>query len=153
MSYATVEAALQGLLQALDRFADRDVRRGDFGVLDTGGGACAVLYQGRFRAMRSGDYSQVHYTWSTYVEVYEPYTDQGGSLQRLEASVQDVCDTVGANPTAGGVTGISNCWVADAEDVQFLFQQGERERPSWCYQRVRVQTEEEVLYAGSGEFA
>ena len=147
-----VEAGLQALLQGLSRFDNADVTRGDFLVLDRGSGPYVVMYQGGFQVRRPGEWSQVHYSWSTYVEVYAQYQDGGTSEQALEAAVQDVVDTVGANPTVGDVDGVTLSGVEYADDLTYVYLRGEREAPSFVMQRVRVRTEEDVLYDGSGEF-
>jgi len=152
MSYAAVEVALQGLLQADARFGTDEVTRGDWTVLDGGVGRYVVLYPGSFRVRRSGDWSQVTFSWSTYAEVYEVYVGPE-SVVTLEASVQALVDVVGANPTLGAVAGVSGAGAVGGDDVQFWYAEGEREVPGLVMQRVRVEADEEVLYDGDGEFA
>ena len=43
MSYSTVEARVQAIIQAMSGFADADVTRGDWRVLDQAGGPYCVL--------------------------------------------------------------------------------------------------------------
>jgi len=152
MSYATVEAGLQTLLQALSRFEDADVTRGDWRVLDRGGAEKVVLYQGPFVADRPGDWSQVHYGWIVYAEVYERYADGGASERSLTAAVQDVLDTVGAYVTLDGLSGVRDATAERGEGLQYIYDE-DGGGPFFVMERVVIRVEEDVLYDGSGEFA
>jgi len=152
VSYALIEAGVQDLLQALSRYADADVRRGDFGVLDSGVPRCVVLIPGPFEAWESGDWAQKHYRWTVYAELYHAYQDQGSSEVALDVDRQDVLDTLHANPTVGGVDGVTRCVVERGDPLQYIYDTGGG-GPHWVMQRLTVIVDEERNYAGGGEFA
>ena len=152
MSYALIEAGIQDLLQALSRYADADVRRGDFGVLDSGVARCVVLLPGPFDAWEAGDWGQKHYQWTCYVELYHAYQDQGSSEVALDADRQAVLDALHANPTIDGVSGVTRCVVERGEELRYIYDTAGG-GPYWVMQRLVVIVDERVGYTGSGEFA
>ena len=154
MSYAVIEAAAQDLLQALDRFGNDDVTLGDFRVLDTGKNThYAVLLPGPFESRGDGDFGQKRHVWTLYVKVFERYVGDGSEWSNLAATRQDVIDTFGANPTMGGVDGVTDVRVDRGGEVVSIYERGNPETPQFLQQQVTVRVWETESYAGSGEFA
>jgi len=69
MAYATIEAAVQTLLQALAQYTSDQVTRGDYRVLDSGVDEACVLRPGAFTVSGGGDYGQRTYGWLVYVQI------------------------------------------------------------------------------------
>jgi len=150
---ATIQAAIQTLIRALANFADADVTLGDFQVLGRGSDPYAIVVAGPFEALRSGDYGQVTYAWTHYVEVWSRFT--GDSLSGLVTARQAVVDQINKYPTLNSTANITNSWASASDELMYLWQKGERTSalPSFAGFRVTVSTVEEIGYAGSGEFA
>jgi len=150
--YAGIEAAAQGLLQALSEFEDADVTRGDYRVLDRASPPYAVLLPGPFVVEESGDWGQKTVLWTMYVEVFERYLDNGTSEVSLEATRQAVIDCFGKYPTLGGVTGVTRTLARRGDELRYIYDR-DGGGPHFVMQRIAVEVEERVGYAGSGEFA
>jgi len=150
MSYATCEGALRTILQALAQYADAQVARGDYAILDEGYTQCCVLRPGPFGARESGDWGQKAYDWTVDCTVYERYVGDGTEWTNLETQRQNVLDQVGAYPTLNAVNGVTRAMAERGGEVAALYERGS-EMPSWLMQTIRVQVHEEVVYS-SGEF-
>jgi hypothetical protein len=148
MSDATIQGYIQTLIQADALFDAADVTLGDFLALERGSMPVAVVLPGRIvDASRSGDWSQVLYVWEHVVEVFEDFVND--SYSDFTSARQAVLDAIAENPTLGGHIG--NAFVSEATPPIYLRDGGEE--PLWVFSRVTVRSIEEVLYAGSGEFA
>jgi len=152
MSYATIEAAVQTLLQALDNFASADVTRGDWRVLDSGGAPYAVLYPGPFAAAVGGDWGQHVIDWTVNCEVFERYLDNGTSETSLEATRQAVIDALLSYPTLNGVSGVTLVLPERAEPIQYVYDESGG-GPFFVMQRISILVVERTCADGSGEFA
>jgi len=152
MSYAAIEAAAQILLQALDRFDNADVTRGDWRVLDRGDAPYAVLYPGPFETGEDGDWGQHVVDWTMYCEVFERYLDNGTSEVSLEATRQDVVDTFFSHPTLNGVSGVTRVLPERGEPPQYVYDESGG-GPHFVMQRIEVHVIERVCADGAGEFA
>jgi len=150
MGDSAIQGYIQDLIQASDTFADAGVTLGDFRVLDSGSPPYAVILPGSIEARRSGDWSQVQFIWEHVVEVFERFL--GDSYTSFTTARQAVVDVLNANPTLGGNAGISNALVTRATAPLYLYPP-EGDLPAFVFSRLTVRTVEEVLYAGSGEFA
>jgi len=154
MGYETIEAGAATLLRALSRFADGDVTRGDFRVLDTGKNThYVVLLPGPFEGADDGDYGQKRHVWTMYVKVFERYTGDGSEWTNLIATRQDVIDTFSANPTMGGVDGVTKVSIGRGGQVTSIYERGNPETPQFLQQQFEVRIWEKENYAGSGEFS
>jgi len=151
---ATIQAAIQTILQALSgTFATADVVLGDLKVIGRGSSPYAVILPGPMRSERSGDWSQVRYWWTHYVEVWERFT--GDSYSAITTARQAVLDQINKYPTLNGTANITNCWAAASAEVMYLWQKGQARTalPSFVGFRLTVTTIEDIIYSGSGEFA
>jgi hypothetical protein len=149
---ATIQAAIQSLVQATSRYNDGDVTLGDFRVLGRGRQA-AVILPGPLAAQRAGDWSQLRYAWTHYVEVWRRF--DGDDYADIVADRQVVMDQLNAYPTLNGTAGITDCTVSQSSDPIYVRPRNAPPdtKPSHVGFRLTVRTVEEVLYAGAGEFA
>lgn len=152
MSDATIQAAIQTLIQALASFDDADVSLGDFRLLSTGTPPVAVVMPGSFRSSRVGDWAQVTYAWTHPVEIWERFA--ADSYSNIVTAQQNVVDQINAYPTLNGTSGVTLSTATAGTDPLFLWQkkQARDARPLFVGFRVSVETFEEVSYDGSGEF-
>lgn len=152
MSDSAIQGYIQTLIRSTATFARADVSLGDFKILDRGSDPYAVVLPGRIvAAERSGDWAQITFIWEHTVEVFARFV--GDSYTSFNAARQAVIDAIGASPTLGGNSEISDAYVSDATAPLYLYQQGSRDHPLFVFSRVTVRSTEEVSYAGSGEFA
>jgi len=153
MSDSAIQGAIQGAIQALSTFDEADVTLGDFRVLGSGSPPYAVILPGSFRGGRPGDWSQVQFVWRHPVEVWERFT--GDDYSALVTARENVVAQLQAYPTLGGLAGVSLSTVVEAGEPIFLYQRGQTQDslPAFVGSRLVVETVEEVLYDGSGEFA
>lgn len=153
MGDATIQAAIQTLVQALGTFADADVTLGDYKVLGRGSSPYAIVLPGPFRGDRPGDWGQVRYIWTHYVEVWERFT--GDSYSAITTARQNVVDQLNKYPTLDGASGVKLATATASGDTMFLWQRGQTRAvlPTFVGFRVTLTTVEEVNYDGTGEFA
>ena len=150
---ATVQAAIQTLLQATTLYDVADVTLGDSRVIGRGR-QCAIIYPGPFRSVRGGDYGQVIFYWTHYVDIWRPFP--GDDYATIVADRQTVVDTINANPTLAAAGNFSDALAESGRDVQYLWPRnasGATAKPSHVGFRIEVRTVEEVNYSGSGQFS
>lgn len=149
---ATIMAAIRALLQATSLYSDAQVTLGDSRIMGAGG-PCAIVYPGSFESWRAGDWSQVTYRWTDYVDVWRSF--QGDDYTDIVADRQTVLDTINAHPTLGGTAGIADATARAAGAPRYMWPRNAlpSSKPSHVGFRIEVQTIEERLYAGSGEFS
>lgn len=152
MSDATIQAAIQTLIRAHASFASADVSLGDFRVLTTGTPPVAIIVPGPLRARRAGDWAQVNYTWTHYIEIWARFA--ADDYANLVTARQNVVDQINAYPTLNGTSGVTAATATASDAPLFLWQKGQPKgtRPQFVGFRVTVETIEEVSYHGSGEF-
>lgn len=153
MSDATIQAAIQTLIRAHANFANADVSLGDTRILTTGTPPVAVILPGPNAARRIGDWAQVNYTWTHYVEVWDRFGPDDYS--NIVTARQNVVDQLNAYPTLNGTSGVTLSTVTDSSAPIFLWQKGQSRdtQPLFVGFRLTVQTFEEASYDSSGEFA
>lgn len=145
---ATIQSALQTVIQGLtSTFATADVVLGDLKVIGRGSAPYAIVLPGPMRSERSGDWGQVRYRWTHYVEVWDRFT--GDSYSAIVTAVQSVVDEINAHPSLDGTAGIVNCLVEARSELMYLWQKGQARTtlPSFVGFRLTVGTIEEVVYA------
>lgn len=150
MSYASVESTIKTILQAMSRFADADVTQGDYRVLDsTTIDDCVVLKPGPFgqadvRAAMS------FREWTTVLELFHEYGDEGTTFTNFIASRDDVISTLEKYPTLNSGTGITRIRVyADGDVMPVNDEDGAG--PFFVMQQLRVVVSERADISG-GEF-
>jgi hypothetical protein len=151
MGYATCEAALQTILRALSQYADAQVTRGDYDVLDRGYTQCCVLRPGPVTVRQSGDWGQQRYAWTLDCTIYQRYVGDGSEWTNLESQRENVLDQIGAYPTLDGASGVVRAVAERAGEVAAVYPR-DADVPAWLMQTIRLQVHEEVVHSG-GEFA
>ena len=115
MSYSTIEARIQTLIQALDDFGTADVVRGDYRVLDRGSAPYVVLRPGGFERMPHTFAGGRKTEWSIVVELFEKYIGDGTEQTNLEGHRQAIIDTADAYPTLNGLSGVHFATLSSGE--------------------------------------
>jgi len=150
MSYSTIEIAVQDILQGLAQFADADVTRGDYRVLDSIEDDAAILAPGSFT--QADVRAQMSYrTWDVLVDYFYVYRDDGTSETNFATGRDNIIAELEKYPTLDGTSGIIQIRVSadgDAEPVDDEDGRG----PFFLWQRLRVTVVERVDISG-GEFA
>lgn len=149
---ATIQAAIQDLIQSSSSFADADVSLGDYRILGSGSAPYAIILPGQFRAERAGDWSQVQFIWEHPVEIWHRFA--GDDYENVVTARTTVVDLLNTYPTLNSTSGISNSYVVESTEALFLYQRGQvrDSLPAFVGFRLTVRTVEERLYSGSGEF-
>ena len=150
MSYAVCEAALQTILRALEQYADAQVTRGDYAVLDEGYAQCCVLRPGPVTVRRSGDWGQVGYDWTIDCTIYERWVGDGTEWTNFQAQRENALDQIGAYPTLDAASGVTRAVAERAGEMGAVYPR-DADVPAWLMQTIRVQVHEEVVYS-DGEF-
>jgi len=152
MSYATIEAQIQTLIQALGAFDDADVTRGDYRVLDAGSAPYVVLCPGAFSYRPAGDWAQVAYEWNTVVELFERYVGDGSEYTNLGTDIGTIVQQIAIYPSLDGLANVTRATVEpDGGPIGIYLQ--ESSVPQFLLQRLIVRTHEELVHDGSGEYA
>lgn len=150
MSYATIEAKVQTILQALAQYANAQVTRGDYSILDVGYTECCVLRPGPFEINRTGDWGQIGIDWTLYISIYERYIGDGTEFTNLNTQRQNVIDALNANPSLDGTVGVTLV-LGRAADVSAVYPV-DSDTPQYLLQTIQARVHEEVLLS-TGEFA
>jgi len=103
MSYATIAARAQSLIQALAAYDSTDVTRGDWRVLERGSPPYVVLRSGGFiNEFRTPTRRQR--TWTILLELYERMVGDGTEETNLETSRQNLIVLFDQNPTLNALS-------------------------------------------------
>jgi len=153
VSDTTIQAAIQTLIQAHASFANADVTLGDTRVLNTGTPPVVIIYPGRCRVSRPGDWAQVTYIWTHSVVLWDRHVPD--SYSSIGDTRQSVLDHLNAYPTLNGTSGVSRSTASAGSGPTFLWRKGQPRdaQPQFVGLHVEVETVEEVNYDRNGEFA
>ena len=154
MSYSSVEIALQTILQGLTgTFASTaDVTRGDYGVLDSGVSASAVLVPGSFEQDGEGEGGarKSVRAWNVLIDLFRKYVDEGTTYTSFETDRDAVIAEIEKYPTWNVESGIVNVIVRSDGDPGEVFDE-EDAGPFFVWQRLRVGVTERADLSG-GEY-
>ncbi|MEA1998243.1 MAG: hypothetical protein U9N61_02805 [Euryarchaeota archaeon] len=150
MSYSTVEAAVQTVLQKLTRFADSEITRGDYRILDAIRTDCIVLTPGSFGETQRISES-VYRAWDVLADLFYCYLDDGSSWTDFATSRDAVINQLEQYPTLDNTLGITGIEVSAADDIQEVYSD-DGAGPFFLMQRLRVTILERYDLTG-GEFA
>lgn len=107
MSYDTVEAKLQYLLQALTTEFPNEaqVTRGDWRVMDAGYDQCAVLYAGAYNEKDRSEsaFGEFDVTWIAHLALIRKYLDDGTTREAFARSRDAVLEQLMKYPCLGGL--------------------------------------------------
>jgi hypothetical protein len=152
VSFSTVEAAVQTLLQAVTGTFDRtaDVTRGNFRVLDDGSAPYAVLMPGEFEKRPYGGARQEITLWTGYIWLFEKYVDDGTSYTSMEATREAVLDQLEKYPTLNFLTGIVKFRVSSGGEVTEVYDEN-KNGPFFLMQALKYEANEVTATSG-GEY-
>lgn len=152
MSYASVEVAVQTLLQAMTEFADADVSRGDYKILDSGADNLAVLTPGAFikdEAAQAGARKSLR-NWNVIIDLFRKYLDDGTTWTDFEATRDALVDRLELFPSLNGTAGVTLVGVEADSDPAEIFDEDDN-GPFFLFQRIRVAVNERTDLSG-GEY-
>ena len=154
MSYSSVEAALQTILQGLTgTFADTaQVTLGNYDVLDSGVAASAVLVPGAFEqdGQGEGGARKSVRAWNVLIDLFRKYVDEGTTYTSFTTDRDAVIAEIEKYPTLNGETGIVNVIVRSDGDPGEVFDEDDA-GPFFVWQRLRVAVTERADLSG-GEY-
>lgn len=150
---ATIQAAIQTLLQALTRYGSADVSLGDTRILGNKSGPWAIIFPGRMSAERVGAWGQVMHHWRHDIDLWRKFA--GDSYADIVADRQAVVDCIMQNPTLNGTTYITDSSVVDSTEPRYMWLHGQPKtaKPQFVGFRIAVETGERLTHDRSGEFA
>lgn len=154
MSYATIQAAAQTLIQGLSAFSDTDVTLGDFDVLTLGSPPYVVLVPASFMHEEDGDGGQRITEWDMLVYLFVRYQTDSSEYANLITQRQSIMDLLDNYPTLDGTTDVLLALVTRARDPQEVFEQsaGSDASPAFLLQVLEVTIIEKTVATG-GEYA
>lgn len=144
MSYSAGEALILTQVQNVSGFSANNTSRGKYGILNTGKAAVyAILRPGPFENAIVAPLT-VHTDWTTIVEVWQRYKDDGSTLTDLEGNVQAILTRLNlyrklADTTNSIVDAVANI---GSEPVEVTAQGGGG--PLWLKQEITVSWKEET---------
>ena len=147
MSYSEGEALALAQVQAVSGFAASigNTSRGKYGILNTGKAAVyAILRPGGFQRMWMAP-KCVHTDYSTIVEVWQRYKDDGTTLTDLEANVQLILARLDLYRHMGDTQNKVLDAVAQASPEVMEMMTEDGRGPIWLKQEVTIVWKEESI--------
>jgi hypothetical protein len=144
MSYSAGEALILTRVQAITNYSASNTSRGDWGILNSGKGQTyAIIRPGPFVRMWEGSTSNIA-TWTTIVEIWQRYIDDGTTLTNLEANVANVIAGIDIYKRMGDQTGLMiDFSLTSGSEVLSKWERGGN-GPAWLSQELSVTWREEV---------
>lgn len=144
-NYANGEAALLALIQTVTGYSSSNTSRGKWGILNTGkSNTYAILKPGRFGGRQFAAPTCVQTTWSTVIQVWQRYKDDGTSMTDLEANVAKIIAKIDADPNLGDSTGtVLDSNLRSGEVVQEMWRNGGG--PAWLMWELTVEWTEQSI--------
>ena len=154
MSYATIEAAVQDIIQALSAFSDTDVTRGDTRMLTQGSPPYAILYPGGFVHEEDGDGEQRVTEWTILIDLLVRYHGDGSEYTNLQSHRQSIMDAIDSYPTLNGTTGVRRALIEQGDEVLGVTERGASSEaaPVFLLQTLQLVVVEKTDATG-GEYA
>ncbi|MBC8445851.1 MAG: hypothetical protein H8D74_01490 [Chloroflexi bacterium] len=151
MSYASVEAKVQTLLQATSLFADADVTRGDYRVLDQVGGPYCVLTPGGFTSNAAAtSYGQkTSFFWTVTLDLFVRYWGNGTEFTNLQSNRQTIIGELAKYPTLDELSGVIYAAITGGDRPRTVYD--EADAAGWLLQRMTLEVHEKVDVSG-GEY-
>lgn len=153
MSYASVESAIQTLLQAMSEFSNAEVTRGDYRQLDIAGADdVAVLTPGAFQQDGVGEAGARKSVriWNVLIDQFRKYVDDGTTWTNFEATRDAIIVQLEKYPTLNGESGITLVAIDAGADPSLVYDR-EGNGPYFIVQEIRVAVTERVDLSG-GEY-
>lgn len=151
MSYATIEAKVQDLIQGLSAFDDDDVSLGDYRVLVRGSPTYAVLVPGPFEHEEYDSWGGRITRWDITIDLFVRDYADGTEYVDLKTHRQSILDEIDKYPTLDGLTGVTLALIVVGEPTRDVFDEAGG-GPHFLLQRMTLRVTEHTLATG-GEFA
>lgn len=144
-NYSNGEAALLALIQTVTGYTSANTSRGKWGILNTGkSNTYAILKPGRFGRRRFVTPRTVETPWSTIIQVWQRYKDDGTSMTDLEANAALIMAKVDADPNLSDSTGtVLDSNLTTGEIVQEMWKRGGG--PAWLMWELTVEWTEQSI--------
>jgi len=151
MSYVTLQAATQVILQNVTGFLDStNVTLGDYGVLDQGEDHCAVLHASL--VMDAGTAArQTDREYHILVDLFRRWLNDSDTLQLFAVFRDAVLAQLDAYPTLN-LSGTVRVMGVGADNEPLHVDDSNGQGPFFVMQRIRVRVRENVMQTG-GEYA
>ena len=144
MSYTAVETLVLTRLRAISGgvWTSSNTAQGKWGILDSGASNhYCIIKQGAF----ANDPLSISYTmrrWTTVIELWVSYTDDGTSYTNLLAYQEAILDMFDSYRKLGDTTGaVSDSRIARGDEVEEMWTKGGGVR--WLRQKFYVEFDEE----------
>lgn len=137
--YRTGEALIANLLQSVTGFDNGNVTRGKWGILNSGvSDHYAIIKPGPSGRRTFITPSTVNEPWSTIVQVWVRYVDDGTTLETLESAAAAILDTVDRYPRLDDASGyvVDSCAVSIGEALEMWRKSG---GPAWLRQDIVIE--------------
>lgn len=151
MSYGAGEALLLALIRNISSggYDANNTSRGKWGLLNKGrSNHYAILKPGAFGPRVHEGVGLVIENWSTVIQVWQRYKDDGDSLTDLEAEVEKIIAKIDTDPNMGDTTGlVLDTNLRRGGEVQEMWKRGGG-GPAWLMQELVVEWSEQrtVVY-------
>ena len=151
MSYATIEAKVQTLLQNLSLFVDEDVTRGDYRVLDQVGGPYCVLTPGGFTsnaaATSYGEKTSIF--WAVTLDLFVRHWGDGTEFTNVQSNRQTIIDELAKYPTLDELEGVVYAAITGGDPPRTVYD--DAGAAGWLMQRMTLEVHEKTDVSG-GEY-
>ena len=145
MTYSAGEALVLTVLQSASGFSAANTSRGKWGIRNKGTAAFyGIIRPGPFmRDNNSVGGKIVQTNWTTVIEVWQRYKEEGTSLTDLEANVAAVIAVFDPKRKLGDTTNtVQDAMITSGADVMEIGEPGQG--PNWLKQEVSVVWKEET---------
>lgn len=152
MSYATIEAQIQTLLQAMSLFEDVDVTRGDYRAIDQVGQRFCVLTPGGFtRSGAATSYGEKKSSfWTVVIDLFVRHWGDGTEFTNLQSDRQSIMDELDKyDISLDGVSGVIYASITGGDPPRTVYD--EAGSAHWLMQRMSLEIHEKSDVAG-GEY-
>ena len=151
MSYITIEVQIQTLLHAMSTFANTDVTRGDYRVLDQVGGPYCVLSPGKFTSNGAAtSYGErVSFFWTVTLDLFERHWGDGSEYTNMQTDRQAIIGQLAKYPTLDSLAGVIYAAITGGDPVRTVYDQAGAAH--WLMQRMTLEVHEKVDIQG-GEY-
>jgi hypothetical protein len=142
MSYSDGEALALAIVRQVSPFSAANTAQGKWNILNQGKSRLyAILKPGEFERSRQAP-RMVQNTWTTIIEVWARYVDDGTTLATLEAAVAGLLSKLDAYPHLGDASVVAMAFAKSGSVVQEMWKKGGG--PVWLRQDITVAWLEQV---------
>ena len=143
--YSDGEALILTLVRTVTNYGASNTSRGKYGILNSGNSSrYAILKPGPFSRSEQGSGLMFESKWSTAVELWHRYVDDGSTLTNLEADAGAIIAMIDAHRLLGDNTGkVRDATARRGNEVEELWAQS-GDGPVWLRWKIYVTWDEET---------